>query len=448
MTYRYDDIGRLVEQTLPSGVRMEYEYNEVGQQTDLLVDGKPILQDLKYQPFGSIDSWIWGNGDTHHRDYNMDGWLIDHNLGQDKRSLNYDAIGQITNIKEVNKTTNYQYDALGQLLEGIQGEDRWTYQYDSNGNRKVLETADSKTEYSYDEKSNRLLQEKGKAETHYNYDDNGNIIKDGHHQYQYDARNRLVGVDGIISYKLNDLGQRISKTTTSGTHYFIYGRGGKLLGEYDQQGKVIQEHIYFKSIPVGVIDRGSLHYVHADHLRTPRLITDQSGAIKWRWESSPFGEGQPESNGVAYHLRFPGQYFDNETGLHYNYFRDYNPSTGRYIESDPIGLLGGFNTYGYAYQNPLRFTDIFGLEPSCSFYDGRCNEDGGKYYCEIAPDRCKNWPDDRRPPFSDEDWVDCSRKCLQRKDKECDITPNQCSNSGADVSCISKIHVECWMECY
>ena len=359
MTYRYDEIGRLVEQVLPSGVRIEHEYNDVGQQTDMLVDGKPILQDLKYQPFGSINSWEWGNGETHNRDYNLDGWLISHNLGQDKRSIGHDAIGQIASIKDVNKTSSYQYDALGQLVEGIQGGDRWAYQYDLNGNRKVLEAAGLKTEYGYDEKSNRLLQEKGKTESNYSYDNNGNIITDGIHQYQYDARNRLIGVDGI-SYTLNNLGQRISKTTAAETRYFVYSRGGKLIGEYDQQGKAVQEHIYFKSVPIGVLDRGLLYYVHADHLRTPRLITDQSGEVKWRWESSPFGNGQPES-GIVYNLRFPGQYYDNETGLHYNYFRDYDPSTGRYVQSDPIGLNGGLNTYAYVDGNPINLSDPKGL---------------------------------------------------------------------------------------
>src|SRR5690606_17076066 len=74
--------------------------------------------------------------------------------------------------------------------------------------------------------------------------------------------------------------------------------------------------------------------------------------IVWQWQSDAFGVGQATGT-LAMNLRFPGQYFDQETGLHYNYFRDYDPQTGRYVESDPIGLDGGLNTYGYVEGNPL-----------------------------------------------------------------------------------------------
>jgi RHS repeat-associated protein len=99
------------------------------------------------------------------------------------------------------------------------------------------------------------------------------------------------------------------------------------------------------------------------------LIADNAGKSVWQWNSDPFGvtlaNADPDGDGVAfnYNLRFPGQYFDSETRLHYNYFRDYNPSTGRYIESDPIGLAGGLNTFGYVGGNPLSFVDLFGLDP-------------------------------------------------------------------------------------
>jgi len=88
--------------------------------------------------------------------------------------------------------------------------------------------------------------------------------------------------------------------------------------------------------------------------------------VRWRWDTSPFGEFAPNDNpaglgAFTFNVRFPGQYYDAESGLFYNYFRDYDPQTGRYVQSDPIGLAGGINTYAYVASNPLSFADPFGL---------------------------------------------------------------------------------------
>jgi len=110
-----------------------------------------------------------------------------------------------------------------------------------------------------------------------------------------------------------------------------------------------------------------LFFIHADHLNTPRLIANQSQQAVWRWDQQePFGVNVPDENPSSlgifdFPLRFPGQYADKETGLHYNYFRDYDPSIGRYGESDPIGLRGGLNTYSYAKLSPLLYMDSSGL---------------------------------------------------------------------------------------
>ena len=116
-----------------------------------------------------------------------------------------------------------------------------------------------------------------------------------------------------------------------------------------------------------------LLYIHADHLNTPRMVTNGSGTPVWRLDQTePFGDNlpneDPDGNSILGHLplRFPGQYFDKETNLSYNYFRDYDPSIGRYVQSDPIGLDGGINTYLYVGGNPLQLRDPRGLAVLCA----------------------------------------------------------------------------------
>ena len=107
--------------------------------------------------------------------------------------------------------------------------------------------------------------------------------------------------------------------------------------------------------------QAATYFFHNDHLGTPQTVTDEAQQTVWQAERRPFGKVPETANQIEQNVRFPGQYFDSETGLHYNYYRDYDPSTGRYVESDPIGLSGGTLTYGYGYQNPIRYTDPSGL---------------------------------------------------------------------------------------
>ena len=101
----------------------------------------------------------------------------------------------------------------------------------------------------------------------------------------------------------------------------------------------------------------SLYYIHNDHLGTPQVVTNEDQNVVWQADYQPFGEVDVTVNTLDQEARFPGQYTDDATGLHYNYFRDYDSSIGRYIQSDPLGLYGGLNTYGYAYQNPIANFD-------------------------------------------------------------------------------------------
>ena len=139
---------------------------------------------------------------------------------------------------------------------------------------------------------------------------------------------------------------RVKKPTQSGTT--LYGwDNDRIFAEYDGTGTAIQETVYFGSTPIALLKDSNTYRIFADQIDTPRVLTDNTNAALWAWESKPFGESQPnedvdgDSTNLSYNLRFPGQYFDGETGKHYNYNRDYNPQTGRYVTSDPIGLAGG-----------------------------------------------------------------------------------------------------------
>jgi RHS repeat-associated protein len=102
--------------------------------------------------------------------------------------------------------------------------------------------------------------------------------------------------------------------------------------------------------------------IHNDHLATPQKMTDNTGTVRWGADYKPFGKAAIVSSAtITNNLRFPGQYYDEETGLHYNYFRDYNPTIGRYVERDPIGQRGGINLYRYVGNNPVKWVDPLGL---------------------------------------------------------------------------------------
>jgi RHS repeat-associated protein len=126
----------------------------------------------------------------------------------------------------------------------------------------------------------------------------------------------------------------------------------------------------------GAVLAQTLHFVHPDHLNTPRVITNQASQVVWRWDQTePFGADPANENptglgAFVYNLRLPGQHFDKETNLHYNYFRDYDSAIGRYIQSDPVGLRGGINTYAYSYDNPLTYTDPRGLDVTINQFPG------------------------------------------------------------------------------
>jgi RHS repeat-associated protein len=170
---------------------------------------------------------------------------------------------------------------------------------------------------------------------------------------------------------------------------FAYDEGSQLIGEY---GTTNRDYIWMAGLPVAVVDTSgstnTISYVHADGLGTPRVITDASGTTQWQWsyQSNPFGEQQPTSNtGYIFNLRFPGQYYDAESRLAYNLYRNYDASIGRYAQSDPQGLSAGASTYGYTHSSPLMRTDPYGLDDTvCSFDRAMCGMQNNATADEIS----------------------------------------------------------------
>lgn len=130
----------------------------------------------------------------------------------------------------------------------------------------------------------------------------------------------------------------------------------------DADGYVIADAIRIKDDNVVGNVQNKVYYYHNDHLGTPQLLTDKDQNVVWQANYKPFGEAIITTETIENNLRFAGQYFDAESGLHYNYHRYYDPSLGRYITSDPIGLEGGLNTYAYVGSNPLNSIDPLGLK--------------------------------------------------------------------------------------
>ncbi|MDR2877018.1 MAG: hypothetical protein LBV36_03120 [Chromatiales bacterium] len=362
-SYAYDSAGRLAQMTYPSGKVISYSYDAQSRISTVKIGSVALLDDVSYAPFGGAIGWSWGGIGGYSRPLDSDGRVASYTLAGTTVLLDYDDASRLT---AANSDT-YGYDSLDRLTS-YAGAAYQSFSYDAVGNRTAFTENSNSDSYSISTTGNRLLSISGANTRSYSYAANGAITGDGAHTYSYDPRGRLTGVDGSISYTLNGLGERIRKTVGGTSILFVYDEQGQLIGEYDGAGTPITETVYLDTQPVGVLKGSAIYYVHTDHLNTPRVITTTTGTIVWRWDSDPFGttaaNDDPDMDSVSfsYNLRFPGQYYDQETGLHYNYLRDgYDPTTGRYTQSDPIGLMGGLSTYGYVGGNPIGFYDPQGL---------------------------------------------------------------------------------------
>ncbi|THB66844.1 MAG: RHS repeat protein, partial [Gammaproteobacteria bacterium] len=289
-------------------------------------------------------------------------------------SYTYDDAGNISNKITEYGDYSYEHDDLYRLIEVVNpNKEVEKFSYDSVGNRKTSSDTRGSEEWQYN--ANHELQSKSK--TNYQYDANGSTILIDVNQQNttllYNAANRLKEIRNnenqiVAKYQYDPLGRRISKEVAGKKTYFFYTLHG-LSGEYTENGELIRGYGYkpeghWTTAPVYLKTgnaRNEYFFYQNDSLGTPQKLMSVSGAVVWSARYKVFGKAVIGISLIENPLRFAGQYEDAETGWHYNFNRYYAPELGRYLSSDPIGLLGGVNTYSYV-GGVLEGIDPLGLQ--------------------------------------------------------------------------------------
>jgi RHS repeat-associated protein len=417
-SYTYDDADRLLSITYPTGRVVNYARDSLGQLSAVWTDWgsgiSGLAMNIDYMPFGPRKSFLYADG------WGNETWSYDQNyqmtgrMGQGvKRTWVYDLRGNITRVDDLqdgNRSADYGYDGLGRMTTAVSGYGHLAYQYDDNGNREIEAIAaggnSTTNSYTYATSSNRLASISGASNISFSYDAAGNVTQRGDLALAYGQAGRLREArrDGALvgEYRYYANGQRSRKLVydvagqVAATILFHYDHNGRLLAETTSAGQLIREYVWMDELPIAMIARPrppatapvaqggvtnllvtlgivppttpatpqfELFYIHADQLGTPVAALHRTEQVPW-WDGAqkPFGEIYYSSRDrVEQPLRFPGQYFDAETGLHQNWWRDYDPALGRYLQPDPLGLYGGdLSTYLYARDNPLIYTDPTG----------------------------------------------------------------------------------------
>jgi len=149
------------------------------------------------------------------------------------------------------------------------------------------------------------------------------------------------------------------------TLHMVHDLDGNVIAEYNASGTLVTEYISVDGRPLAMVDNTgttpALYYVLTDHLERPIMMADESRNIVWQASYLPFGEVRTISGSAVLNQRFPGQWFQIETGLSYNWHRHYDPSIGRYLQPDPLGMPDGPSRYAYVSNSPLMYVDPTGL---------------------------------------------------------------------------------------
>ncbi|WP_445941478.1 RHS repeat domain-containing protein [Pseudomonas syringae group genomosp. 3] len=404
LAYDYDTLGNLTTLTLPTGQHLNHLYYGSGHLHQLNLDGQ-LISDMErddlhreiYRTQGKLTScfgydavgrkaWQYATTLPAEKLSQIQNPLIkperyvEHAYNSIHRRYEYDLAGELSRtLDKLRGEVSYEYEANGRLLEQnpkkrFEGE---AFRYDAPGNRLNFNTS------RFDHVKDNRLREWRNHE--YKYDAWGNLIEKivGIVRWQtftYDSENRLVKtetmansqVETTSSYQYDSLGRRVGKQSNikgqTDQKHFLW-QGLRMLREESPEQSSLYLYEPGSYAPLARVDqregedKNKVYYYHTDQIGTPLEMTDAEGQIVWQAKYAPWGLiKQLVVNEVEQNLRFQGQYFDVETGLHYNTFRYYDPEIGRFITQDPIRLSGGDNLYLYA-PNPYGWVDPLGWMP-------------------------------------------------------------------------------------